>query len=71
MWFQNRRAKWKKQRKSNSMLHSPSPLMPSHALPPLVPSFGHTWGAAAAAAAGGGPASAAAAAYSGPKRTAC
>ena len=27
----------KKQRKSNSLLHSPSPLMPSHSLPPRSP----------------------------------
>ena len=44
VWFQNCRAKWKKQRKRSSMLHSPTSLFPSHSLSPLMPSFSTGWG---------------------------
>ena len=44
VWFQNCRAKWKKQRKRSSMLHSPTSLFPSHSLSPLMPSFSPGWG---------------------------
>ena len=44
VWFQNCRAKWKKQRKRSSMLHSPTSLFPSHSLSPLMPSFPTGWG---------------------------
>ncbi|KAI1301921.1 Homeobox protein orthopedia [Halotydeus destructor] len=35
VWFQNRRAKWKKKKKTTNVFRNPSGLLPSHTLPPF------------------------------------
>ncbi|XP_051175074.1 homeobox protein orthopedia-like isoform X1 [Leptopilina boulardi] len=46
VWFQNRRAKWKKRKKTGGMLRSPGGLVPSHSFPPFAAMSSELCGAA-------------------------